>query len=96
MERGCVRQRPVATLRGVLLSSGALAVEWLCTIPRFNRTRLGPHTLIATSCIEKGLALLYSDKDFAPFVEHLGFNDTGSVHYKTCLTETFTFVCMGS
>jgi predicted nucleic acid-binding protein len=29
-------------------------------------------TLIATSCIEKGLALLYSDKDFDPFVEHLG------------------------
>lgn len=28
-------------------------------------------TLIATSCIEKGLALLYSDKDFDPFVEHL-------------------------
>jgi predicted nucleic acid-binding protein len=29
-------------------------------------------TLIATSCIEKGLILLYSDKDFDPFVEHLG------------------------
>ena len=29
-------------------------------------------TLIATSCIEKGLSLLYSDKDFDPFVEHLG------------------------
>jgi len=29
-------------------------------------------TLIATSCIEKGLVLLYSDKDFDPFVEHLG------------------------
>ena len=29
-------------------------------------------TLIATSCIEKGLTLLYSDKDFDPFVEHLG------------------------
>ena len=29
-------------------------------------------TFIATSCIEKGLALLYSDKDFDPFVEHLG------------------------
>ena len=29
-------------------------------------------TLIATSCIEKGLALLYSDKDFDPFVEYLG------------------------
>jgi predicted nucleic acid-binding protein len=29
-------------------------------------------TLIATSCIENGLALLYSDGDFDPFVEHLG------------------------
>jgi len=29
-------------------------------------------TLIATSSIEKGLILLYSDKDFDPFVEHLG------------------------
>jgi predicted nucleic acid-binding protein len=29
-------------------------------------------TLIATSCIENGLTLLYSDKDFDPFVEHLG------------------------
>lgn len=29
-------------------------------------------TLIATSCIEKGLTLLYSDKDFDPFVVHLG------------------------
>ena len=29
-------------------------------------------TLIATSCIEKELALLYSDRDFDPFVQHLG------------------------
>ena len=29
-------------------------------------------TLIATRCIENGLPLLYSDKDFDPFVEHLG------------------------
>ncbi len=29
-------------------------------------------TLIATSCIENRLTLLYSDKDFDPFVEHLG------------------------
>lgn len=29
-------------------------------------------TLIATRCIEAGLALLYSDRDFDPFVEHLG------------------------
>lgn len=29
-------------------------------------------TVIATRCIESGLALLYSDRDFDPFVEHLG------------------------
>lgn len=29
-------------------------------------------TLIATRCIEDGLTLLYSDRDFDPFVEHLG------------------------
>lgn len=29
-------------------------------------------TLIATSCIEHGYALLYSDRDFDPFVDHLG------------------------
>ena len=30
------------------------------------------NTLIATRCIESGLPLLYSDRDFDPFVEHLG------------------------
>jgi predicted nucleic acid-binding protein len=29
-------------------------------------------TLIATRCIESGLPLLYSDRDFDPFVDHLG------------------------
>jgi predicted nucleic acid-binding protein len=29
-------------------------------------------TVIATRCIESGLTLLYSDRDFDPFVEHLG------------------------
>lgn len=29
-------------------------------------------TLIATRCIENNHALLYSDRDFEPFVEHLG------------------------
>ena len=29
-------------------------------------------TIIATKCIEDGFALLYSDRDFDPFVEHLG------------------------
>ncbi len=29
-------------------------------------------TLIATWCIESGVPLLYSDRDFDPFVQHLG------------------------
>jgi len=29
-------------------------------------------TLIATRCIANGLTLLYSDRDFDPFVQHLG------------------------
>ncbi|MDR0777589.1 MAG: PIN domain nuclease [Azonexus sp.] len=29
-------------------------------------------TVIATRCIESGLPLLYSDRDFDPFVEYLG------------------------
>jgi hypothetical protein len=29
-------------------------------------------TVIATRCIESDLAVLYSDRDFDPFVEHLG------------------------
>jgi predicted nucleic acid-binding protein len=29
-------------------------------------------TIIATRCIESDLALLYSDRDFEPFVQHLG------------------------
>ena len=29
-------------------------------------------TLIATYCIEHGLTLLHADRDFAPFVSHLG------------------------
>lgn len=31
-------------------------------------------TLIATRCIEDSFALLYSDRDFEPFVQHLGLN----------------------
>jgi len=32
-------------------------------------------TLIATRCIMDGLPLLYSDRDFDPFVEHLGLRN---------------------
>ena len=35
-------------------------------------TRKTIDTIIATRCIADGHALLYSDRDFDPFVEHLG------------------------
>ncbi len=31
--------------------------------------------IIASFCIEHNLPLLFSDKDFKPFVEHLGLRD---------------------
>lgn len=33
------------------------------------------NTLIATRCIEDGLTLLHSDRDFAPFAQHLGLRE---------------------
>ncbi len=36
-------------------------------------------TLIATRCIEDEFSLLYSDRDFEPFVEHLGLMSAMSV-----------------
>lgn len=32
-------------------------------------------TLIATRCIENGLTLLHADRDFMPFVQHLGLKE---------------------
>jgi predicted nucleic acid-binding protein len=34
-------------------------------------------TLIATCCIESGYTLLHNDRDFDPFVEHLGLRVVG-------------------
>ena len=33
------------------------------------------YTLIATRCIEDGLTLLHSDRDFLPFAQHLGLKE---------------------
>jgi predicted nucleic acid-binding protein len=32
-------------------------------------------SVIATRCIESGYELLHDDKDFAPFVKHLGLRE---------------------
>lgn len=37
-------------------------------------------TIIATRCIADDLPLLYSDRDFDPFVEHLGLRSTMAGH----------------
>ena len=34
-------------------------------------------TIIATFCIKSGLELLYSDRDFDPFVKHCGLRSAG-------------------
>ena len=34
--------------------------------------------MIATRCIEDGLTLLHSDRDFDPFVKHLGLREAYS------------------
>jgi len=37
-------------------------------------------TLIATKCIESGYRLLHNDRDFDPFVKHLGLRVVGRTH----------------
>lgn len=43
-----------------------------CSYERGITIRKTIDTLIATRCIESDYALLYSDRDFDPFVAHLG------------------------
>lgn len=40
--------------------------------------RKTPDVIIATYCIESSLPLLFSDRDFRPFVQHLGLIDAGA------------------
>lgn len=53
-----------------LAYEGANHFRWLrkrgITIRKIN------DVIIATFCIDRGLPLLFSDKDFQPFVDHLG------------------------
>lgn len=37
-----------------------------------------PDVIIATYCIENSVPLLFSDRDFRPFVQHLGLIDAGA------------------
>ena len=69
-------RRLFAELDLIIISDETIAVE---AARNFRRLRsLGItirgtiDTLIATRCIQDGHMLLFSDRDFDPFVEHLG------------------------
>lgn len=64
------------TLDVVSLTSPALAIKSAHNYRVLRRRGLTVRKtidcLIATWCIEHGVALLFSDRDYEPFVEHLG------------------------
>lgn len=52
-------------------------------------------TLIATRCIEDGLTLLHSDRDFAAFAQHLGLRGVLGNLIRFCHLATIqTAVCL--
>jgi predicted nucleic acid-binding protein len=69
-------QRLLGTLELVVIGGQDTALQaarhfrWLRTQGVTVRKTID--TLIATCCIERDLALLFSDRDFQPFVDHLG------------------------
>lgn len=69
-------RRLLAALDVVTLGGPAIALQAahnFRTLRRLGVTvRKAIDTVIATYCIANDLMLLYSDRDFAPFVEHLG------------------------
>ena len=60
----------------IVIGSGPLAVHAARNYRTLRGRGITPRktvdTLIATRCILDGIPLLYSDRDFQPFVEHLG------------------------
>ncbi len=68
-----------ATLAMIELGGGEVAVEAARNFRKLRSVGVTPRktidTIIATRCIMDGNALLFSDKDFMPFVEHLGLTD---------------------
>ena len=60
----------------IVISDEAIAIEAARNFRRLRALgitiRKTIDTLIATRCIQDGHMLLYSDRDFDPFVEHLG------------------------
>lgn len=81
--QGCGSERDFETTRQLLsglhpvtICDSAIAVEAAKNFRRLRARgitiRKTIDTLIATRCIADGLPLLYSDRDFDPFVAHLG------------------------
>jgi predicted nucleic acid-binding protein len=66
------------TLELVTIGGREVAIEAALNFRRLRAqgvtVRKTIDTLIATRCIIDGLSLLYSDRDFDPFVEHLGMS----------------------
>jgi predicted nucleic acid-binding protein len=69
-------RKMLTSLIVVQLSGTEIAIQAaknLRTLGRLGLTvRKTVDTLIATRCIESGYDLLHNDRDFDPFVEHLG------------------------
>lgn len=72
-------RRIFATLSQVRISDPQVAVQAALNYRTLRAKgvtiRKTIDTLIATRCILAGLPLLFSDRDFEPFVEHLGLVD---------------------
>ncbi|QMW24013.1 type II toxin-antitoxin system VapC family toxin [Sandaracinobacteroides saxicola] len=79
------RQRYLATVRRFPLISTVGRLVAVQSAEHYNQLRARGITvrktidcLIATRCILDGHALLFSDRDFQPFVEHLGLRSAMS------------------
>lgn len=69
--RTALAQFPVIAIAGPDLATAA-AQNFRALRRQGITVRKTIDTLIATRCLADGLALLYSDRDFDPFVTHLG------------------------
>ena len=69
-------RRLLGTLEVVTLGGEAIAIQaarnFRALRTRGVTVRKTIDTIIATRCIEDGLLLLHDDRDFDPFVKHLG------------------------
>jgi hypothetical protein len=81
--QGCTTERAfnaalalLSRLELVTIGGRAVAIEAALNFRKLRAKgitiRKTIDTLIATRCIRDGIPLLYSDRDFDPFVEHLG------------------------